>query len=137
MKVVRWWGPVVLWMGIIFFFSTRARIVVSAADIVNFLFFKTLHVLEYAMLYMLTYRAMKNSYPKKAIIFWVFWSFIIVLLYAGSDEIHQLFVATREGRVRDVIIDTLGATVAWISITRLLPKSPKKLRMWVRQWLAI
>jgi len=127
MKIVRLWGPVILWMGIIFFFSSQQRIVVSPQETINFIFFKSLHVLEYALLYILTFRATKNPIT----------SFLIVILYAVSDEIHQLFVVTREGRVRDVIIDTLGACFAWISITRLLPKSPKKLRAWVKIWLAI
>ncbi|MCX6791826.1 MAG: VanZ family protein [Candidatus Gottesmanbacteria bacterium] len=127
MKIVRLWGSVFVWMGVIFFFSTRQRIVVSNQDAVNFLFFKTLHVLEYALLYILTFRATKNPIT----------SFFIVILYASSDEIHQLFVVTREGTVRDVIIDSLGACLAWISIKKLLPKSPKKLRAWVKTWLAI
>lgn len=36
-------------------------------------------------------------------------SALICLLYAISDEIHQLFVPGRSGEVRDVIIDTSGA----------------------------
>jgi VanZ family protein len=137
MKVVRLWGPVIFLMGVIFVFSSHTRISVSQEEIVNFLFFKTGHILEYAVLYILTYRAVKNSYQKHAPMFWTFWAFIIVILYACSDEIHQLFVVTREGTVRDVIIDTLGGGFAWIYITKLLPKSPKKLRVWVRRWLAI
>lgn len=34
----------------------------------------------------------------------------ISMLYAISDEIHQLFVSGRSARVFDVVIDTLGAT---------------------------
>ena len=127
MKVVRGWGPVILWMGIIFFFSSQQRIVVSPQDLINFIFFKSLHVLEYALLYILTFRATKSPIM----------SFLIVILYGASDEIHQLFISTREGRVRDVIIDTAGAVLAWISITKLLPIAPKKLQKRVRGWLAI
>lgn len=39
--------------------------------------------------------------------------FIVILfgmLYACSDEIHQLFVSARSGSFRDVFIDTLGIT---------------------------
>jgi VanZ family protein len=121
------WGPVVVWMVLIFILSGRRSVSVSPDYWLNFLFFKMFHILEYAVLYILTYRVTKNPIT----------SFIIVILYAGSDEVHQLFVPTREGRVRDVIIDTLGAVLSWISITKLLPKSPKKLRQQVRHWLAI
>ena len=34
---------------------------------------------------------------------------IICILYAISDEIHQLFVPGRSGQVSDVLLDTLGA----------------------------
>lgn len=36
-------------------------------------------------------------------------SFIICVLYAISDEIHQLFVPGRAGQVKDVMIDSSGA----------------------------
>src|SRR5690242_19729458 len=125
MKIIRFWGPVIVWMAVIFFFSSRSRIVVSQEPTLNFLFFKTLHVIEYSFLYFLLYRAMKNSYTKKPQKYWVIWSFVILILYATSDEIHQLFVPTREGALRDVIIDTAGACLSWILLTRLLPKAPK------------
>ena len=35
----------------------------------------------------------------------------ICLLYAASDEIHQLFVPGRSGEVRDVMIDFSGAVL--------------------------
>ena len=34
---------------------------------------------------------------------------IYCILYAASDEIHQLFVPGRAGMIRDVIIDTCGS----------------------------
>lgn len=36
---------------------------------------------------------------------------IICILFASSDEIHQLFVSGRTGQFIDVVIDTLGAIV--------------------------
>ena len=36
----------------------------------------------------------------------------VTLLYAVSDEIHQLFVPGRSGMLRDVLIDILGALIA-------------------------
>ena len=40
-----------------------------------------------------------------------FLSIFLSFLYACSDEIHQLFVPGRSGRIFDVFIDTLGAVV--------------------------
>lgn len=36
-------------------------------------------------------------------------SILICMLYACSDEIHQLFVSGRSGKVLDVCIDTFGS----------------------------
>ena len=41
---------------------------------------------------------------KKSIII----TLVFVLFYAATDEIHQLFVGGRDGRVTDVLIDFLG-----------------------------
>lgn len=38
----------------------------------------------------------------------VFFSTLFVLLYACSDEIHQLFISGRSGEIFDVFIDTIG-----------------------------
>ena len=39
-----------------------------------------------------------------------------VMLYATSDEFHQLFVASRQARVLDVLIDTSGAALGLLLI---------------------
>lgn len=108
-KWLWYWGPPLIWMIIIFLLSARERTQVSEVYEWNFVFFKTLHVIEYATLYFLLFRAfLKNSsnrtMRKRA---WV-WAFVVAFLYAASDELHQTFVPTREGRLRDVGIDTIG-----------------------------
>lgn len=134
MKVFKFWLPVFVWMIVIFLFSNRQKIQVSSEEPVNFLFFKTLHVLEYAMLYFLSFRAVRYTTGGKETFRWFVTAFLITLLYAITDEIHQTFVPTRGGRPRDVIIDSIGASLAWISIKQLLPKTPKKLQAWVKRW---
>jgi len=39
-------------------------------------------------------------------------SFAFAVLFAISDEWHQTFVPGRDGCVQDVVIDSIGATVA-------------------------
>ena len=39
-------------------------------------------------------------------------SVLVVLLYSISDEVHQLFVPGRSGEIRDVLIDTLGGFIS-------------------------
>ena len=55
---------------------------------------------------------------KKRFIFLISLAFSV--LYASSDEIHQLFVAGRGASVRDVLIDTSGAFVGIILVLTAL-----------------
>ncbi|MCR4618997.1 MAG: VanZ family protein [Lachnospiraceae bacterium] len=100
---------------------------------------KSAHFCEYAALGALTYNAsyvifeflrlrnrvkLKTSYMIIASILWC-------ILFAASDEIHQLFVPGRYGSPLDVLLDTLGATLG-IFLVRLIAhlitrsKSPSK-----------
>lgn len=36
---------------------------------------------------------------------------VLTILYACSDEVHQLFVAGRAGRISDVLVDSVGAVL--------------------------
>lgn len=74
-------------------------------------------MIEYALLYFLLFRALyvgrkKNSETNKTLIV----AFLFAVLYAVSDEIHQSFIPTREGRLRDVLIDTSGILLMYIYI---------------------
>ena len=136
MKIIKFWGPAVLWMIIIFTLSSRPSVKVSDEGALNFLFFKSLHVIEYAVLYLFNYRALKNTFVRDHQK-WFMAAFIITMLYAASDELHQLFVPTREGTVRDVIIDSIGASLIWLFLTKLLPKAPKPLMNFAKNWQLI
>ncbi len=127
-----YWLPVVLWMGIIFFLSSRHNVMVSPEYVWNFLFFKSLHLIEYAALFTLTARALWRQDTKgdKAPVYRN--AFIVTILYAMTDEIHQQFVPSRQGALRDVIIDGIGAGLIWYFLLNLLPKAPPKLRSWAK-----
>jgi VanZ family protein len=62
---------------------------------------------------------------------------VLAVLYAISDEVHQSFVPTREGTLRDVIIDAIGALLAWTALTQLLHTLPAKLKKWAANWLLL
>ena len=56
-------------------------------------------------------------------------AFLICVIYAISDEIHQLFVPGRAGQVRDVLIDSAGSFLGIILVmafVKLLIKFNKK-----------
>ena len=123
MKLLKYWLPPILWGLIIFSFSSLQ--VGSSNEIYwkDFVIKKTAHIVEYAILAVLLYRAMIGSdiEKKKAIIF----AILIVSLYGFTDEFHQSFTPGREPRIRDVIIDTIGGALGVLTFCKVLEKYPK------------
>lgn len=128
------WTLVIVWMMIIFSFSNDPAVVSDgksnfALDVVNsigidlnstfgelsnFIIRKAAHFMEYFILYVLIFNALRNKISvKKAL----YISLLITFLYACSDEIHQVFVPGREGRFRDVLIDTSGGIFGLLLIS--------------------
>jgi VanZ family protein len=74
---------------------------------------KTAHVSEYTVLaFIVSMGAVfvfHKSLNKTFLI-----STSLCFLYASTDEIHQRFVAGREGCFKDVLIDTFGAIIGFI-----------------------
>lgn len=121
------WLPVFLWAGIIFAFSSLEVNKSTQFYWQDFIIKKTAHVVEYAVLFILLYRAFLNttSFNKKqaAIL-----SFALVLFYGISDEYHQSFTPGREPKLRDVGFDALGGILAWFGLWKYLPKAPERLK---------
>lgn len=115
-KWIYYWLPVAAWMTMIFYLSSRMSIAVSEAQLFNFLIFKTLHILEYAILYFLIFRGFYLIHNRKSPSKIYTYALVIAVLYAASDEIHQTFVPTREGTVRDAFIDMIGIFLMYIFI---------------------
>lgn len=131
-KFITYWLPVLIYMVIIFLFSSREKVAITDSYTISFLIFKTIHIIEYALFYLLSYRAFRNTVSTKSHA--PLLAFLFIFIFAITDEIHQSFVPTREGRVRDVIIDALGGGVGWIIIRYVLPKTPKILRNLAKRW---
>lgn len=128
------WGPVLVWMIVIFVFSSKQSISVSDRQVTNFLFFKTLHLIEYAILYAFSFRAFHMSFPSSPKKHHLFAAFELTIVYALTDELHQLFVPSRGGKLQDVIIDAIGASGAWFFLLYVLPILPKKLKALAKSW---
>lgn len=133
MRFIRYWLPSFIWMAVIFAFSAKQNVKIAPTQEENFFIFKTLHMLEYAWLYILNYRALSNTTKAKKPAVRLM-AFLLTIAYASTDEFHQLFIPSREGRLRDVIIDAAGAIFAWISLKYLLLKPPPKLRNLLSDW---
>jgi len=124
--ILRFWAPVVIWAGVIFFLSSIPGKHIPKVGIPNI--DKLVHSFEFFILGLLVIRAFINSYIEpsplerspvsvsrkrhninlaKAIIL----SIIIASLYGASDEWHQSFVAGRTPDVLDFLVDFIGLNV--------------------------
>ena len=77
---------------------------------------KLLHFMEFSLFFFLSWKA----FPARRR---VLCSLIITAIYAGSDEIHQIFVATRTASLLDWLADFAGGA-ATAGLTTLLIRTP-------------
>lgn len=108
-----YWTPPFLLMLLIFYLSSRTSVSVADTYAINFIVFKSLHLIEYGVLFFLLFRALHRTYPGKQKNLLFALAIVFSILYAISDELHQTAVPTRNGSVRDVAIDTLGILLAF------------------------
>ena len=141
----------ILWMGVIFAFSNQnaevsenvsdgftSKVVDVVAtvkkdesikenkkDIIEdsrFVIRKTAHFSLYLVLGILIYLNVKDVKKINPIII----SLIFCILYACSDEIHQMFINERTAKVLDVLIDTTGSLTGILLIYLFSGKKRKK-----------
>lgn len=106
--------PLFIWMGIIYFFSSQPRIPITTSYVISFAIFKTAHLFEYAILYFLWVRFCIMAQIKHPFLV----ALMATILYAVTDELHQLFVPTREGKFRDIVVDSMGALSMYVCISK-------------------
>lgn len=70
---------------------------------------KGAHMAEFAILALLLYVWLERWQISQQRRYWA--AAVLAALYACTDELHQLFVPGRAGRVSDVLIDSVGAVV--------------------------
>jgi len=102
-KVGRW-ALVVVWMGVIFAFSSQPGYTLPNYGAWDIAVKKGAHVTEYAILGWLIQRALGAGRAG-----WQAW--LVAVAYAATDEVHQSLVAGRNARVTDVMIDAAGAVI--------------------------
>lgn len=106
MRFLKLWFPVFAWCGLIFYFSSLPDLT-SGGGLWDLILRKAAHITEYFILTFLLYRALEGSF-NLSFADLIFSSAFLSLLYAISDEIHQVFVPTRNGNVGDILIDSMG-----------------------------
>ena len=70
---------------------------------------KSAHFIAYLILGVLSLHAIDKE--KNPTVRWFIKAFLICVLYAMSDEFHQLYVPGRSGELRDVLLDSTGSLV--------------------------
>jgi len=79
---------------------------------------KSAHVIEYAVLALLFWRALNQSENNLPAWSWpkVGGTLLLVFLYAATDESHQIFVPSRTPLISDVFIDTAGGALGLLAL---------------------
>ncbi len=67
--------------------------------------------------------SLSQTYPKVAKFAFLI-SFVICVLYAGIDELHQLSVSGRSGRWMDIAVDSIGAFLGLLNVFVVKKLSP-------------
>lgn len=140
---LRYWLPLLIWMGVIFSASADTQstqrssrliepflrwlwpeIPPQKIEAVRWLVRKAAHMTEYGILAWLCWRALRR--PVRGDVRPWSWriagcALLAVVLYAATDEWHQSFVPNRTGALLDVMIDTAGG-VAGLGVVWLLAR---------------
>jgi VanZ family protein len=147
-KFLRYWLPLLIWMGIIFTASSDAKSAQHSSVFfepfvrwlfphmsenhvgeLHHLFRKCCHLMEYAFFALMAWRAIRQ--PQKNDRRPWRWdeaglALALLFLYAASDEFHQIFVPGRTALFSDVIVDTSGGVIG----LALLWLGGKKFKRW-------
>lgn len=108
---------IVSWQNQVFQLEKEEEELVAQAESMQFSLRKCAHMSEFALLAMLFFIHLE-CYPlrrrRAALLSWIF-----TVLYAATDEWHQLFISGRSGEIRDVCIDGLGGLLGLTAILLL------------------
>lgn len=126
-KFLAAWAPSILCMGLIFFLSSlpAQQVTISQTDWIERNLKNFLHMVQYAVLWLLQLRAytLSGMKLKKAVRL----TWITVILFALSDEYHQQFTSGRESSLGDILFDILGMCAAYLAVFKLKFKFVDKL----------
>ncbi len=140
---IKLWIPVILWMLVIFLFSSQHAtesselsgsitewvisliskyplVDVLGEDLLHTLIRKCAHLTIYLILGVMVCRSFSNeglSQCQRTII-----ALTICAIYAATDEFHQLHIPGRSGQFTDVLIDSCGAFIGITSYNTILKR---------------
>ena len=109
-RSVRLWAPVVVYMAVLFFLSSRSDLPgpEGVSD-------KAEHAAAYFVLGVLVVRWLAGGLPPRMSWGVAIASLAITIAYGASDEFHQSFVPGRTADVLDLRADAAGAAIATVA----------------------
>lgn len=93
---------------------------INNLDILSYIIRKLAHLTEYTILGILTLNMTRQNNIKTNI------GIIIGIIFAISDEIHQIFVPGRSCQITDILIDILGIFIGYIIYKYILKLIKRK-----------
>ena len=147
-RFLKYWLPLLIWLGVIFVGSTdlmsaahTSRLIVPillwlkpgmAPETTRSILFavrKCAHVVEYAILALFLWRALRSRSALRTKLPTLFSAVLLACaVFAASDEFHQSFVKSRTPSVRDVLLDIAGALFGLLICASFAHRQPKKNR---------
>jgi VanZ family protein len=110
--------PAVVWMALIFLVSSQPAPELADDPLLGVILKKLAHASAYAILAVLLALALWRDEGGGSWLPQASWLAVAIAVgYAITDEIHQTFVPTRNGRPVDVLIDAVGAATAMAAVT--------------------
>lgn len=114
MRLLRAWGPALVWAALIFAVSHRPT--VALPDVTNA--DKVSHAAAYAVLGLTLAHALHRSGVPR----WALWTVALGWLYGASDEFHQSFVPGRSPDAADWLADAVGVLIGTFAYRRWLAR---------------
>lgn len=105
-----------IWESFIFYLSAQPVLPSPDTFLLDFAFKKMAHMFVYFILFWLIYKAIQFDvkHPVKLSLL----AFCFTVILAFSDEFHQSFIPGRTPTTKDVLFDSLGMVVAWLSLNK-------------------
>lgn len=117
------WGPPIVYMVLVFHFSSESD---PLPVVTQHVWDKLLHFSEYSGLALLFVRALRGEglgLAGAAVL-----AIVLVSAYGATDEFHQSLVPLRDPDVRDWIADTLGGSLgaaAYVAVALGIPRTDR------------
>jgi len=118
MRNVLRWLPAIAHACVLFVLSSQPELRIVSEPALDTILRKLGHLGAYALLAVLVAYALEGTPGQRRSVL----ALVLVVAYAGSDELHQAFVPGRTAALSDVAIDTAGGVLGLVAVAVLGPR---------------